>query len=165
MNAKDWILCGMISMYLVPIVAIGMQYRRNNKSVSSIIGKTDRRFLLYPMMVMCLLSLLYECVQFNGYCFASILVLVVGLLGVMTVDESNTLHYVFAFLCFGSILFYCLYCCLLFKIVYVIGIILLILSFSLGDKMMKRKSIFWEEVSIILLFAGIYLWKHFARVL
>jgi hypothetical protein len=163
MQAKNIILIAMLTCYLIPIITIANIYAQNN-SVShtiSIVVKKDPRYLLYPMITMCVLSVLYEYLDFDFVPFFSILSLVIGIMGIIFVDESKWLHYFFATLCFLGIASYCIHSAFLHPIPYLFSLVVLIASFSLVYNMQMRHSIFWEEIIVLLFFALVYLYKHF----
>jgi uncharacterized membrane protein YfcA len=159
---RDAILMGMIVCYLVPIVSIASIYQKNG-SVSktiAIVNKTDKRLLLYPMMTMCILSILYECIEYKPLPFFGILSLCIGIAGVIFIDESKSQHYLFAILAFIGIILYCFHCSAFYPIAFVATVFILVTTCSIVYKMGKRRNIFWEEVILLILFAFVYLYKH-----
>lgn len=110
---KNAILLFMIICYLLPILFVYYNYSSNN-SVSNIICNDNcKHYILFFMLFMGIFALLYELERNDVYCQIIITVLLIGIYGLIYVDETYMLHYFFAFLVFVAILFFMIRQCYL----------------------------------------------------
>ena len=159
---KDYFLLFMICCYLTPIILV-YYYYNSNSSVSNIICNDDcKNIILFFMILMGGGTLLYELERNDNISTFLICLLLIGLYGLICINENNNIHYMFAFLVFVTILsfmiwhFYNKHCnhilltSLLLEILTIFFIITNI-----------EKNIFFGEVFYILNFAFYYLYLHF----
>ena len=100
---KHFILLFMLIAYAIPIsyvYAMG-----SHESVSQIIcSDSCQRMIMLSMLVMGWFTLWYEWERNDQTSFTYIAILLVGIYGLLMMDESHTIHYVFATCVFISIL-------------------------------------------------------------
>ena len=159
---KNVLLSFMIGCYVFPILMVIYQYQ-SNPSVSNIIcDETCKNAILFFMGLMGVGTLLYEWERNDRYSQVCICVLLIGLYGLICVNESNSIHYVFAFLVFTAIL------CFMIRHYYITGnmvlaasllVQILVLLFVVSN---MNETIFYPEVIYILNFAFYYLYLHFS---
>ena len=100
---KHYLLAFMISCYLIPIYYVYSSYNENN-SVCNIICKEEATNIIFgSMSFMGGGALLYEIERGDIYSFLLILTMLLGIFGLIMINESNKLHYVFVFIVFISI--------------------------------------------------------------
>ena len=159
---KNILLFIMIFFYLLPIYYVYLNYN-SNKSVSNIICDDNcKNYILFFMVFMGIFTLLYELERNDNYSILLVGILLIGIYGLICVNETNTIHYVFAILVFIVILLFMFWHCyltdcniiLLFSLFLEIFILLIIIMNIFGD-------IFYAEIIYILNFAFYYLSLHF----
>jgi hypothetical protein len=100
---KHFILLFMLMAYAIPIsyvYAMG-----NHESVSQIIcSESCQHIIMLSMLVMGWFTLWYEWERNDQISFMYIALLLVGIYGLLWMDESHSIHYVFASCVFISIL-------------------------------------------------------------
>ena len=152
----------MITCYLVPICYVYFTYN-SNTSVSNIICNDDcKHYILFFMLLMGIGTLLYEFERNDTYSQIAISILLIGIYGLIYVNEKNKIHYIFAGLAFMSILFFMIRHCyaigcnsiLLSSLILEILVLLIILTNI-------NENIFYGEIVYILNFAFYYLYLHF----
>ena len=152
----------MITCYLVPICYVYFTYN-SNTSVSNIICNDDcKHYILFFMLLMGIGTLLYEFERNDTYSKIAIGILLIGIYGLIYVNETNTMHYIFASLAFMAILFFMIRHC------YVIGCNSILLSSLILEILVLfiilsniNENIFYGEIVYILNFAFYYLYLHF----
>ena len=112
---KDSLLTFMIMCYLVPILIVCYNYK-SNKSVSNIIcNKKCKYFILFFMFLMGLGTVLYE-IERNDKCSQILIyILLIGLCGLININEKYVIHYFFALVVFIAILLFMIRHCYLTK--------------------------------------------------
>lgn len=163
MYYKDILLSLMVLSYLIPILYIYIIYS-NNKSVSGVIANENCNIvILISMLVMGFFTILYEIDRDKNstISFICIALLLIGIYGVICIDEYNNVHYVFACLVFLSILYFMVYHCYLntcsdLNLLLCIQVILLLITI-----INMHKDFFYIEVLFILNFALFYFYLHF----
>jgi len=162
---KDTILFSMIFCYVIPIIIVGTTYfYDSNTSVSNIIcNDRCKNVILVCMILMGGGTILYEIERNDPVSIVLIFILLAGIYGLISIKETDTMHYVFAFTAFASILGFMIQhvCknteCIILLASFLIQIALLcsiILNIYGGD-------IFFAEIVYILNFAFFYLYLHF----
>jgi len=114
------------------------------------------------MLLMGIGTLLYEFERNDTYSQIAISILLIGIYGLIYVNEKNKIHYIFAGLAFMSILFFMIRHCyaigcnsiLLSSLILEILVLLIILTNI-------NENIFYGEIVYILNFAFYYLYLHF----
>lgn len=159
---KNVLLIFMIFCYLLPISYVYYNYNSNN-SVSNIICNEDcKYFILVSMILMGGVTILYEFERNDIFSICLICILLIGIYGLICINETNIMHYGFAFLVFGSILVFMGWHCYLtnFDIILMLSFFLeLLLLFIIIITI--DENIFYGEVIYILNFAFYYLYLHF----
>lgn len=159
-HIKHFILLFMLVAYLIPISYVFFTYDHANHSVSQIIcSESCQRIILYSMAVMGWFTLWYEYERGDLISFGYITLLLVGIYGLLWMDESHMIHYLFATCVFASILGFMYHhwnrgrvFTGLFLLQFVTSIMLL---YYMND------DIFFPEVILIANFAVYYLCLHF----
>ncbi len=102
-SKKHFILLFMLVSYAIPISYVYMIGR--HESVSQIIcSESCQRMIMLSMLIMGWFTLWYEWERNDHLSFMYIALLLVGIYGLLWMDESYTIHYVFATCVFISML-------------------------------------------------------------
>ena len=116
------------------------------------------------MFLMGVGTLLYEYERNDGITQIIICILLIGLYGLIYINETHKIHYFFAFLVFIGILGFMIRHCYLTKChsilllsLYLEIVALLIIVIDIN----KNENIFYSEIFYILNFAFFYLYLHF----
>jgi len=159
MRLRNYLLFIMIACYLVPILIVFFQYNENTSSVSRLIcDDSCKYYILFFMGLMGVATIGYEIDRGDPISMGSIAVILAGIYGLVSIDESNPIHYVFAGGVFLAILsFMCRHAhdgvlWASFVLQSMLGGVLL---FSIHE------NIFFMEVAYIANFAACYLYLHF----
>ena len=161
---KNLLLSFMLLCYLLPISFVYYNYNSNN-SVSNIICNDNCKIYIFIFMfLMGIGTLLYEFERNDIYSQIIICVLLIGIYGLIYVNETYTIHYFFAFLVFISILFFMIRQCYLknFNMILLLSLCLEIITL-LFIIININKNIFYGEIIYILNFAFYYLYLHFIQ--
>lgn len=158
-HIKHFILLFMILAYLIPISYVFFTYDHANHSVSQIIcSESCQRIILYSMGVMGWFTLWYEYERGDLISFGYI-TLLLGIYGLLWMDESHTIHYLFATCVFVSILGFMYHHWNRGRIF--TGLFLLQFVTSIMLLYYMNDDIFFPEVILIANFAVYYLCLHF----
>ena len=187
MNQSNFLLLMMIISYIVPIYSI---YKKCSSqgiqpSVSSIISLQEcKKTIFSGIIVMTTFTILYELnIRSNNpdnLSLYSIIGLLLGIGGVIFIDENKKLHYFFAGLVFISIIGFMInncfrkHCDFLNLSLYIQFLLFIILILSIkntpkDDKDDKDDTLkilnvfFWAEIFLIINFAIFYIYLHFIR--
>lgn len=160
---SDILLGLMVLAYIIPILYIYFTYSQD-KSVSGVIANEKCNIvILISMLIMGYLTILYEIERDknNSISFICIALLLIGIYGVICIDEYNNAHYLFSFLVFLSILaFMTCHCylntCINLNLLLCIQIILLVSTI-----LNMHDNFFYIEALFILNFAIFYLYLHY----
>lgn len=161
---KNVLLSFMLLCYIIPILIV--YYNSNsNKSVSNIICNDNcKSYILFFMFLMGIGTLLYEFERDDKYSQISIIVLLIGLYVLICVNETYTIHYLFAFLVFTAILFFMIRQCYLTDCNTVLLTSLVLEILTLFFIIINiNKNIYYGEIVYILNFAFFYLYLHFIQ--
>jgi hypothetical protein len=159
---KNGLLSFMLFCFLITAYYIYINYN-SNISVSNLICDPDYKYTVFCFM--CLLgagTLWYEFERNDPFSIVCICILLVGLYGLIYVNETNRLHYIFASVVFLSILVFMMRHCYLTsgnKILLSSLVLEIILLFFIIQHI--HQNIFYSEVLYILNFACYYLYLHF----
>jgi hypothetical protein len=152
----------MLLCYLSPILIVYYNYTSNN-SVSNIICNDNcKHYILFFMVLMGIGTILYELERNDIYSQILMYLLVIGICGLIYVNETDIIHYYFAFVVFITILLFMIRHCYLTKcnIILISSLCLEILTlFFIIINM--NENIFYGEIIYILNFAFYYLYLHF----
>ena len=160
MKTQTLLLFFMCISYCIPIMYVYSNYYSNNSVSNIICNENIKPIILYSMSVMAIFTLCYEFLRKNIISLFLMLMLIIGIYGVILIPEYNPVHYVFAVLCFISILsFMMYYCCILHNyVLYIITSLILWVSLWIGVTFYDN--IFYGESSFLILFAMFYLYLH-----
>lgn len=117
------------------------------------------------MFLMGLGTLFYEIERNDTYSTILICILLIGIYGLLFMNESYTIHYFFAFLVFLSILLFMIRHCYVTDCDIILSSSLLVaIVTSLCIIIQINQNIFYGEIIYILNFAFFYLYLHFIPV-
>ena len=151
-------LFGMLGSYAVPIYAVTSAYA-DNLTVSSLLK--DNTLILQCMGVMGFFTLLYEWSRDNVASLLAIASLLAGIYGLLLIDESQWLHYVFATTAIGSINAF-MWIHATSWIGTFAATLQSFISLDIAYELCNEgNSIFVQEVAVLALFAIQYLGLHF----
>jgi hypothetical protein len=149
----------MLLAYSIPIFYVYF-YFADHSSISAIIGSDAcQQVILISMIVMGFLTLLYERERKDTISFYFILFLLIGIYGVILINESN-LHYVFASLVFFSILGFMIHHTKKHQWNGLRLLLLISTYFAMTTIAFFHKNIFLSEACFIGTFAVFYLFLH-----
>ena len=160
-NTKDLLLICMLLSYSIPILYVYFNYVNNN-SVSNVISdKNCNNKILVFMIIMGIFTILYELQRKDNKSLLIVSVLLLGIYGIINVDETYSCHYVFATIIFLSIIYFmihhynvtkCNMLCFLLCI-QILSLLMTLIS-------IEEESFFSCEVFYIFNFAIYYLYLH-----
>lgn len=160
---KNTLLAFMILCYLLPIIFVYSNYNSNN-SVSNIICDNNcKYYILFFMFLMGIGTLLYELERNDKYSQIIIYVLLIGIYGLIYVNEMHIIHYYFASLVFIAILLFMIRHCYLTNCNVVLITSLFLEIITLFYILININNIFFGEIIYILNFAFYYLYLHFIQ--
>uniref|UniRef100_A0A6C0I153 Uncharacterized protein n=1 Tax=viral metagenome TaxID=1070528 RepID=A0A6C0I153_9ZZZZ len=159
---KNVLLIIMIFCYLLPIYYVYYNYNSNN-SVSNIICDDNcKNYILFFMFLMGIATLLYEVERNDNYSQILICILLIGIYGLINVNETHIIHYIFAFLVFMAILLFMIRHCYLTNCDSILSFSLFLEIVALFHIIINiNENIFYGEIFYILNFAFYYLYLHF----
>ena len=154
----------MILCYLLPIMFVCYNYTYNNSVSNIICDDKCKHYILFFMFFMGLGTLLYELERNDKYSQIIICVLLIGIYGLIYLNETHLIHYYFAGVVFIAILFFMIRQCYLtnYNVILMSSLSLEILTLffiliNIND------NIFYGEIIYILNFAFYYLYLHFIQ--
>jgi len=161
---KNTLLTFMILCYLIPIIFVWYNYN-SNSSVSNIIcHENHKHYIFIFMFLMGVGTLLYELERNDKYSQIIICLLLIGIYGLIYINETHIIHYVFAFVVFIAILFFMIRHCylttcniILMSSLYLQILTLFFIVININD------NIIYGEIIYILNFAFFYLYLHFIQ--
>jgi hypothetical protein len=161
---KNVLLSIMLGCYLLPIYYVYYYYDANC-SVSNIICTNDRQQPIFWFMIaMGIGTVLYEVERNDNYSLLLISILLIGIYGLIMVNETNTIHYVFASVVFIAILCFMIRQCILTDCDIVLSSSLLLEVVMLVYIITHMsEDIFYGEIIYILNFAFYYIYLHFIQ--
>jgi hypothetical protein len=159
MNKNVLLFC-MIICYLLPIYYVYNNYYLNNSLSNIICNNNCKYYILFFMFLMSIPTLLYE-IERNDKCSIFLIsILLLGIYGLILIDETNIIHYMFASIVFIVILTF------MIRHYYITNNIILFVSLILQLFLLLlviiniNKNIFYGEILYILNFAFYYLYLH-----
>lgn len=160
MNIKDIVLLGMILIYIYTIYNVHNYYINSDKSISSIIKDKELNSIIFTnMSVMGCLTIIYEFMRNNIISLFLILFLLLGIYGVIIYEHTLTIHYVFCFMVFISIICFMYNHCFLQN--NIILFLLLYLQEILSAYIFLENDIINMEICLLGNFALFYIYLHF----
>ena len=159
---KNYLLIFMIFCYSIPIFLVCSNYKCNNSVSNIICDKNCKYIILFSMILMGIGTIYYEIVRADIYSIILISFILVGIYGLIIINEYNKIHYIFATIVFICIFLFMMRHCMLLKCNKILfgSLILQLLLILLIVKNID-KNIFYSEVFYILNFAFFYLYLHF----
>ena len=163
---QNYILLFLCIFYLIPISYVYHGYNSKHSISSIICNKNIKYIILFFMGWMGLLSILYELYRNDVVSMVIITVLVICIWCLIIFDETYSIHNVFTFVVFISILLFNLrhYYLRNNNIVLLLSLIVSIIVFMYILCNFK-KQIFYHQVIYILNFTFVYLYLHFTTIL
>ena len=163
MHKKDLLLLCMVFSYIIAIIYCYRKYSCSYSVSNMICGNNCNNIVLASMIFMGIFTILYEIARNDNISLACIVSLLIGIYGVIKIDETNNTHYVFAAVVFLSIICFMinhyyvtacdiLYFLLFLQILFLCFTIINITSYSL---------FIYGEILFILNFAVFYLYLHY----
>ena len=161
---KNTLLTYMILCYLIPIIFVCYNYTSNNSVSSIICDENLKHYIFIFMFLMGVGTILYELERNDKYSQIIICLLLIGIYGVIHINESDIIHYYFTFVVFIAILFFMIRHCYLksCNIIIMSSLYLEILTLFLII-ININENIFYGEIIYILNFAFFYLYLHFIQ--
>jgi len=161
---KNVLLSFMILCYLLPILFVFYNYNCNNSLSNIICDANCKQYILFFMFLMGIGTLLYEIERNDIYSQIIIGILLIGIYGLIYVNETYTIHYIFAYIVFIAILFFMIRHCYLTdcNIILLSSLCFGILSLFYVIINMNE-NIFYGEIVYILNFAFFYIYLHFIQ--
>jgi hypothetical protein len=158
---KNALLSYLVLCYLVLTYYVYSNYN-SNSSVSNIVCNSTCKYnILFFMFLMGIGTVLYELQRNDLYSIICICIILFGIFGLVCVNETNTLHYMFASFVFIAILgFMARYCYLTNNKILISSFVFEIILFVFVLQNINE-SIFWWEIAYIMNFACYYLYLHF----
>lgn len=164
MKLQNLVLFCMLLCYSIPLVYVYSNYYSNTSLSNIICDENITNVIFGSMTMMSVFTLYYEYLSDNITSLGIIGLLFIGIYGVILLPECNPLHYVFAVLCFLSILgFMIYYCCILHDYI-LYSLTSLLIWVSLWILATFQQNIFYGEISFLALFATFYLYLHTLRI-
>lgn len=158
---KNILLSFMILCYSIPIMFVFYNYTYNNSVSNIICHEICKNYILFCMFLMGVGTLLYELERNDKYSQIIICLLLIGIYGVIYVNEKHLIHYYFAFVVFIAILFFMIRHCYLtnYNVILMSSLYLEIITlFYILINI--NYNIFYGEIIYILNFAFYYLYLH-----
>lgn len=158
---KNILLLFMLLCYLLPIMIVCYNYNSNNSVSNIICDNKCKHYILFFMFLMGVGTFLYELERNDNYSQIIICVLLIGIYGLIYVNETYVIHYYFAFLVFIAILFFMLRQCYLINCNIILLSSLCLEIITLFIILINiNENIFYSEIIYILNFAFFYLYLH-----
>ena len=160
MITRDNILIGMVITYSYAIYNVYKYFLHDNKSISSIIVDKECNSIIFTtMIIMGILTIIYEFLRENITSLIAILFLLFGIYGVIIYEHTLSIHYLFCFIVFISILGFMYNHCFLQN--NIILYLLLYLQEILCTCIFLENNIINMEIYLLGNFALFYIYLHF----
>ena len=154
----------MLISYSIPIIYVYLNYKKNNSISNILSNKNINHKIFFFMILMGFFSILYEIERKDKISLLMISILLIGIYGILKINENNKIHYIYAILIFISILGFMINHCKKQKS-NILNFLLFLQIFILETTIIDfRYNIFYNEVFYVLNFAIYYLYLHFIRV-
>jgi hypothetical protein len=161
---KNELLVSMILCYLFLIFIVCYNYNYNSSVSNIICDKKCKLMILFFMFLMGIFNILYEIQRNDIYSQILIFILLIGINGLICINETHTIHYIIAFLVFIVILLFMIRHCYLIKYNKILLLSLFFEFFILLSIIINiKKNIFYSEILYILNFAFFYIYLHFIK--
>lgn len=164
MDKLTVLLIAMIIIYLLNIICVCNEYMCND-SVSSILEKCYGQIFIL-MILMGIIVIIYESFLISNkktlLSFIIMIILLIGIYGLIIIDNRFLLHYIFATIVFISIILYMICNCYIYKCtkLNVLLIIQIIISIILFILLLSNKDILLSEILLLIIFAIYYFIVH-----
>jgi hypothetical protein len=153
----------MLVAYAIPIYYVYYYYYGCNDSVSSILcDQNHKNVILACMALMGVFTIAYELKRNDLFSVAAIGVLLLGIYGLITFDETTNLHYVFATSAFLAIFAFMARAAIVHSDVILLVSLLLCgrLMIDVAVNLQSGNPIIYAEAAYILNFAFFHLYLH-----
>ena len=158
---KNYFLFFMIICYIIPIFNVYYHYNYNTSISSIICNDKCKHIILFFMLLMGIATILYE-LERNDVCSLIIISLIlIGIYGVICINEKKINHYLFAFIILINILFFMIYHYWLTKCNILLSSLFLQILLLFFIMIKINENIFLSEVIYIFNFGFYYLYLHF----
>lgn len=157
------LLLSMLLSYAIPIFLVYTDTNSKTSSVSSIINSTKNNYtILFCMTLMGFFTLLYEYYRNKRFSLSIVAIILIGIYGVIMINEKNNWHYVFAIITFVFILIFMAFHCYLTKniLLILLFIIQILLSLILCLLLYLRSHFYKIQVYLIINFAIFFMFLH-----
>jgi hypothetical protein len=153
--------------YSIPIILVATYYdSMTNNSVSAIICNSEiQTVILCAMVFMGVVTILYEFERADNISTLLIGGLLFGIYGLVSINEENPIHYIFAGLSFFCIFGFMYRQCYIYRhnvLLFSSVVLQLLILFLLGLNM--NNNIFYYESFYIFNFAVFYLYLHTVKL-
>jgi len=162
MFIKQLLFILMIIIYIYVIHNVYNYYATNDNSISSIIkNKECNEICFYGMTIMGITTIIYELLRCDIFSFFSIFFMLIGIIGVLIYDHTNTIHFVYCFIVFISILLFMFNHC--YKTNNIILYLSLYIQTILCAAVFLESNIINCEIYLLANFAFFYIYLHFVK--
>lgn len=161
---KNLLLLFMVICYVLPIYYVLNNYNSNNSVSNIICDDNDKYYILFFMFLMGIGTVLYEFERNDIYSQIFIYLLLISIYGLIYINENYTIHYIFAFIVFITILFFMIRHYYLTSCNIILSLSLffeIFLFLYIIINICYSENIFYGEIIYILNFAFYYLYLHF----
>lgn len=156
---QNFLFLSMISVYVYVIYIVYNYYTKNDGSISSILQNNDCNKIVFTnITIMNLLTIFYELLRFDVLSFFSIVFIVIGIYGVLLYDHTQSIHFIFCFIVFISILLFMYNHC--YKKHHIILYLSLYIQEILCAKIFLDTNIINCEIYLLANFAFFYTYLH-----
>jgi len=160
MFLKNVLFISMILIYMYVIYKVYTYYSITDGSISSIIKNEEcNQIVFVNMLFMGIITIFYELFRCDICSFISIFFLLIGIYGVIIYEHTYTIHFVYCFIVFISILAFMYNHC--YKNNHIILYLLLGLQQILSLMIFLQSNIMNCEIYLLANFAVFYMYLHF----
>ena len=151
----------MLGIYANVIFNVYHHYTMEDSSISSILKQEEcNEYVFTHMTMMGIATIMYEFIRYDMVSFTLILLLLIGIYGVIVYDHTTTIHYVYGFLVFISIISFMMTHCYQNKYNTVLWLSLCI-QLVLSMVIFLQTKIMNCEIYLLLNFAFFFIYLHF----
>jgi len=160
--SQHLLFISMITIYLYVIYNVYNYYTINDGSISSIIKNEECNKIVFTnMTIMSIITIFYELLRYDIFSFFSIFFVLVGIYGVIIYEHTNSIHFVYCFIVFISILVFMYNHC--YKKKHVLLYLSLYIQQILCAAVFLQTNIINCEIYLLANFAFFYIYLHFVK--
>lgn len=162
MNIRNTLLLCMLVAYAIPIYYVYYHYGCNDSVSSTLCDQNHKNVILACMALMGVFTIAYELKRNDVFSVAANAVLFLGIYGLITFDETTSLHYVFATSAFLTIFAFMTRAAIVHNDVILLVSLLLCgrLMIDVAINLQSDTPIIYAEAAYILNFAFFYMYLH-----